>query len=147
MHAETMKTLRTAFAPSFGMFGLLIACGGSNGPAVTGSAAVPERPVGATNAQKTADANIVTQLATARCERERACNNVGPGDKYASREVCMDQMRGSLANDLNGYDCPRGIDRDALERCTAAIGVEECNHPLDTLSRMEKCRTGALCMR
>jgi hypothetical protein len=147
MHAETMKLSRTAFSPSFGILGMLIACGGSNGPAVTGSAIVPETPLGATNAQKTTDANIVTQLAAARCERERTCKNVGPGDKYASREVCMDQTRGSLANDLNGYDCPRGIDRDALERCTAAIRIEECNHPLDTLSRMEKCRTAALCMR
>jgi hypothetical protein len=125
------------------MLGLLVACGASNGPAVTGS----ETPVGATNAQKNVDASIVTQLAAARCERERACNNVGPGDKYVSHEVCMDQMRGSLANDLNAYDCPRGIDREALERCSAAIRVEECSHPLDTLSRMEKCRTAALCMR
>ena len=129
------------------MLGLLVACGGSNGPAVTGSAAVPETPVGATNAQKNVDASIVSQLAYARCERERTCNNVGPGDKYVSHDVCMDQMRGSLANDLNAYDCPRGIDRDALERCSAAIRVEECSHPLDTLSRMEKCRTAAICMR
>jgi hypothetical protein len=56
-------------------------------------------------------------------------------------------MRGSLANDLNGYNCPRGINRDNLDRCMAAIRGEECNHPLDTIVRMDKCRDDALCMK
>jgi hypothetical protein len=29
----------------------------------------------------------------------------------------------------------------------AAIRSEECNDPLETLKRDDKCRTGALCMR
>jgi hypothetical protein len=64
-----------------------------------------------------------------------------------SRGVCTDQVRGSIANDLNAYDCPRGIDSEALDRCMAAIKSEECSHPFDTLTRYDKCRTGALCMK
>jgi len=59
----------------------------------------------------------------------------------------VDQMRGGLANDLNAYECPRGIDQSQLDQCMTAIRNEECSRPLDTISRMEKCRTGALCMK
>ncbi|HLK36842.1 MAG TPA: DUF6184 family natural product biosynthesis lipoprotein [Polyangiaceae bacterium] len=93
-----------------------------------------------------ADARVVDQLTTARCDRENTCNNVGDGRKYASRQVCIDQMRGSVANDLNPYKCPRGIDRANLDACLTAIQSEECGHPLDTLSRIDKCRAGALCL-
>jgi uncharacterized protein DUF6184 len=118
---------------------LLAACGGANqGPAVYGT--------GVTNAQSS-DSAVVSKLATARCDREQGCNNVGAGQKYASHDVCMDQMRGSLANDLNAYDCRGGIDEDQLARCMTAIRNEECSHPLDTISRMDKCRTGALCLK
>jgi hypothetical protein len=119
--------------------GLLVACGGAHQePAVSGT--------GVSSAQR-ADSAIVGQLAGARCDREQRCNNVGAGQKYASQNVCMDQMHGSLANDLNTYECPRGIDESQLDRCMTAIRSEECSHPLDTIARMEKCRTGALCMK
>jgi hypothetical protein len=119
--------------------GVLVACGGANqGPPVTGT--------GVASAQR-ADSAIVGKLAAARCDREQNCNNVGPGQKYVTRDVCVDQMRGNLANDLNAYDCPHGIDEVELDRCMTAIRAEECNHPLDTISRMDKCRTGAICMK
>jgi len=124
---------------SFVATGLLVACGGATQePAVAGT--------GVTNPQK-ADSTVVSRLSAARCDREQGCSNVGAGKKYASRDVCMDQMRGSLANDLNAYECPHGIDEGQLDRCMTAIRSEECSHPLDTISRMDKCRTGALCMK
>ncbi|MBV9946179.1 MAG: hypothetical protein JOZ69_04965 [Myxococcales bacterium] len=116
-----------------------IACGGANQ-----ESAVPG--TGVTSAQS-ADSAVVRQLATARCDREQRCNNVGAGQRYASREVCMDQMRGSLANDLNTHECPKGIDDAQLDRCMTAVRSEECSRPLDTLSRIDKCRTSTLCMK
>jgi Family of unknown function (DUF6184) len=133
--------LRTMCGISLVTMGLLAACGGSNR-----EPAVPGTSPGVTNAQM-ADSAVVGRLATARCDREQTCNNVGAGQKYVSRENCMDQMRGSLANDLNAYECPRGIDEERLDRCMAAIRNEECGHPLDTIGRMDKCRTGSLCMK
>lgn len=121
----------------------MLACGGANqGPAVTGT---PESP-GVTAPQKGADLAIVDRLAEARCDQEQGCNNIGPGAKFASRSVCTEQIHGSIANDLNAYNCPRGLNREGVDRCMAAIKSEECSHPFDTLTRYDKCRTGALCM-
>jgi hypothetical protein len=122
---------------------LVFGCGASNqGPPVSGSSSQTE----VTSAQSV-DATVVGSLTAARCDQEQSCKNIGPGAKYASRSVCTEQIRGSIANDLNGYDCPRGIDSDALARCIEAIKSEECSHPFDTLTRQDKCRTSGLCMK
>jgi hypothetical protein len=144
-----MNTLRTICALSLATTGLLVACEHEdNSGARSPMAGTDMTSSGATNVQATnADASIVDQLATARCDHERTCNNIGNGQKYASQQVCMDQLRGDMANDLNSYKCPRGLDRSALDRCTAAIKNEECGHPLDSLTRMDKCKTDALCMK
>jgi hypothetical protein len=138
-----MKISRTVWALPITITGLMLACGGANqGPAVTGT---PESP-GVTAPQKGADLAIVDRLAEARCDQEQGCNNIGPGAKFASRSVCTEQIHGSIANDLNAYNCPRGLNREGVDRCMAAIKSEECSHPFDTLTRYDKCRTGALCM-
>jgi hypothetical protein len=140
----TMNMLRMLSALSLTTMGLLPACGGANqGPAVTGT---PESQAGVPSSQKSADKEVVDRLAAARCDQEQGCQNVGPGAKYASRGVCIDQLRGSIGNDLNAYNCPHGLARDGVDRCMAAIQSEECNHPFDTLTRFDKCRTGAICM-
>lgn len=144
MHGDSAMNnlIRATFGFWVGTTGLLVACGGANQePPVAGTGVTS-----AQSAQK-ADSAIVGKLSAARCDREQTCNNVGTGQKYVSRDVCMDQMRGSLANDLNSYECPRGIDETQLDKCMNSIRSEECSHPLDTISRMEKCRTGALCMK
>jgi hypothetical protein len=132
--------LRSIPAIALTSLGVLFACGGSNNqePAVAGT--------GVTSPQ-TADSSVVEDLANARCDREQSCNNVGDGRHYASRDVCMNQVRGDLGNELNTHDCPRGIDQSKLDACKSAIKAEACDHPLDTLSRMDKCRTGALCLK
>jgi hypothetical protein len=142
-----MNILRTTWVLSLAVTGLLFGCAGASpaqGPAVTGT---PEGRTGDTSPQKEADTAVVGQLATARCDQEQACKNIGPGAKYDSRAVCTDQIRGSIGNDLNAYNCPRGLDRDAIDHCMAAIRNEECSRPIDTLARIDKCRTGMLCMR
>ena|ERR1017187_8289840 len=140
-----MNILRIMYTLPLTFTGLLFACGGANqGPAVTGT---PEpRPV-VTNAQRGADTAVVDRLAEARCDQEQGCKNIGPGAKFASRTVCMDQLRGGIANDLNAYNCPGGLGSDGVDRCMAAIKSEECNQPFDTLTRYDKCRTGALCLK
>jgi hypothetical protein len=138
--STTMNILRTTFGLSLTTAGLLLACG-HEGPPAKGT----ESQTSVTGSQSY-DSAIVDRLATARCDREQECKNVGPGEKFASRAVCMDQLRGKMANDLNPHDCPRGLDREAIDRCMAAIKGEECGHPFDTLKRYQNCRTGALCM-
>jgi len=151
-----MKTFRSLCALSLTTLGPLLACGGaSQEPPNTASSESQPVPIAGTSVEshpgvtsaQSVDKAVVHQLASARCDQEQTCNNIGPKAKFGSREICMDQLKGRMSNDLNGYNCPRGIDRDALNRCMAAITSEECSHPFDTLTRYDKCRTGALCMK
>jgi len=108
-------------------------------------------PRGATNAQSrsnSVDASVVERLTRARCDREQFCENVGGGKKYASREVCMGSFRSSIGNDLNSYQCPSGLDGSAVQQCLSAISGEECGaHPVEAITRMERCRKGEICMK
>jgi hypothetical protein len=129
---------------------LLLACEHTDDRNVAAATpgSVPQ-PMGATNPQaREVDASIVDRLANARCDREQACNNVGDGRKYASRHVCVEQLHGSLSNDLNSYQCPSGIDGRAVDQCLSAIGNEECGaHPVEAITRIDKCRSAAMCMK
>lgn len=151
MHgAASMKTTSTVLSASVAAV-LLLACGGQssqNAPnaaqnAVPGSAP----PMGVTAAQNGVDQKTVERLADARCDHEQKCNNIGQGQKYASRDVCKQQLVSSTSTDLNAQSCPRGLDQDALNRCMNAISNEQCSVSIDTLSRMADCRTDALCMK
>ena len=140
-----MDLFKTIYRFSLTTTGLLVACGGANeGPAVTGT---PVKETSATTSQRQADTAVVDRLSAARCDQEQRCKNIGPDAKFASRQVCLDNIRGGIGNDLNSYDCPRGLDRDSVDRCLAAIASEECSHPFDTLSRQDKCRSSAICLK
>ncbi len=124
--------------------GLVLGCGASpEGPAAAGTTTSAQ--VAGTSSQH-ADGAIVESLAGARCDQEQGCSNVGAGQKFASREVCMNQMRGSIGNELNAYKCPRGIEQGQVNRCLNAVKSEECSHPFQTLSRYDACRVGGMCM-
>jgi len=123
--------------------GLLIACGASQQTPISNTAA--DQPT--VTSQNIAQKAVVEKLVSARCDQEQRCNNIGPREKFASRAICMDKLRGDIGNDLNAYNCPRGLDSDAVDHCMMAIKGEECSTPFDTLARYDKCRTGALCMK
>jgi hypothetical protein len=59
----------------------------------------------------------------------------------------VDSFRASIGNELDTYSCPKGIDRGQVAHCLAAIENEACNHPLETLQRLDKCRSAALCQK
>ena len=133
-----MKTLRIAVAVSLASVGTL----------ALGCEHTEDRNVATADPASTHDAAVVNRLSNARCGREAACDNVGDGKKYASQQVCMDKMRGGIANDINSYQCPRGIDATAVSQCLMAVGNEECGaHPIEAITRMDKCRSGAMCMK
>ena len=91
------------------------------------------------------DRHAVDDLAKARCDREQTCDNVGSGKTYATRDVCMEKLHGAADNDLTNASCPNGISRQALDKCLADIRGERCDHPLDTLSRINSCARATLC--
>jgi hypothetical protein len=137
--ALVMKTLRIAVAVSLACTGLLaLGCEHTEDRNVATSEPAPT---------STRDTAVVDRLSNARCDREAACDNVGDGKKYASRRVCLDKMHGGIANDINSYQCPRGVDATAVSQCLTAMGNEECGaHPMEAITRMDKCRSGAMCM-
>ena len=143
-----MSPLRTLGALSFAAAGLLLACDRTDGTGTPqGAPAARSDKSGVTNMQPVVDTAAVERLASARCNREQSCNKVGAGQTYATRAVCIDQMRGNIANDLNSYKCPRGIDAEHVNHCLLAVENEQCDHPLDTLQRIEKCSTSELCTK
>lgn len=90
--------------------------------------------------------SAIDRIVNARCAREAACNNVGPDKRFASRDVCVQNVRNDLRDDLKASDCPRGIDSKELEECLEEIKNESCNNPIDTISRLAACRTSDLCL-
>jgi hypothetical protein len=87
----------------------------------------------------------VRKIVAARCEREERCHNVGPDRTYADHSACTSKLQGSTADDINTKDCDRGVDDVKLHDCIAKIHEEDCGNPIDTLSRVAACRTGAIC--
>jgi hypothetical protein len=85
------------------------------------------------------------EIAQARCSREARCNNVGEGRRYMSEQACRTVVVNDFARDLNASECNAGIDRGELTECMNDIRTEDCNNPLDTLSRVAACRTSDLC--
>ncbi|MFO0601733.1 MAG: DUF6184 family natural product biosynthesis lipoprotein [Polyangiales bacterium] len=87
----------------------------------------------------------LNEIAQARCSREARCNNVGEGRRYMSEQACRTVVVNDFARDLNAAECNAGIDRGELTECMNDIRTEDCNNPLDTLSRVAACRTSDLC--
>ena len=89
----------------------------------------------------------IERIASARCARETACNNVGSDKHFVSPGVCMRELRTRMGDDLRASECPRGIDSEALDKCLETIRSESCNNPIETIQRLAACRTSDLCLK
>ena len=88
----------------------------------------------------------IDRITAARCDREVACNNVGAGKSYGTREACMNELGHNKRADLNPEECGRGISEPDLNDCLHDIRDEKCGNPLDSLSRLAACRKAKLCL-
>jgi hypothetical protein len=93
--------------------------------------------------------SAVAKIASAMCEREVRCNNVGTGakEKYSSRADCVLIMQDDKRDDINEKDCPGGVDHQQLNACLAAIREEACGNAIDTINRLASCRSGSICLK
>lgn len=107
----------------------------------TGSTTITGANVGAV-----ANDLAVQRIVAARCAREAACNNVGSDKHFVSHDVCVQEIRDKMRNDLKASECPKGIDAKELDDCMEAIHKESCNNPIDVISRLAACRTSGLCL-
>jgi hypothetical protein len=86
------------------------------------------------------------QITDARCAREQRCENIGDNKKYSSLDDCRATVRAEWKDDLNGVECPNGIDQSELDECIGEIRGEDCGDPIDALSRVAACTTGQICI-
>jgi hypothetical protein len=93
--------------------------------------------------------DAVEAIASARCDREQRCNNVGADAEYQNREHCMNVARADAAKTLDDDDCRHGIKPNDLNECLADLRDRACSTiggAFDSLSSMMSCRAGELCM-
>lgn len=86
------------------------------------------------------------RITDARCAREQRCENIGDSKKYSSMDDCRARVRAEWKDDLNGVECPNGVDQTELDQCLGEIRGEDCGDPLDALSRVAACTTGQICI-
>ena len=86
------------------------------------------------------------QIAAARCEREKECENVGPDRTYSSGPDCVARIQNDWKDELNARECPGGIDQHELDECVSQIRAEACGNPFDTLARITECTQSQICV-
>ena len=89
----------------------------------------------------------VAKIARARCDREVRCGNVGPNEKFPTREDCVSRTESAKRGDLNSDECTLGVSQSGLVACLDAIREEDCGNPLDSIARLNACRTGNVCLK
>jgi hypothetical protein len=106
----------------------------------------PAREATTTGAGIVGNEDAVHRLTDARCERARACNQLGPKEKYADEASCRRENAHDLEADLRPSECRYGIREEKLSNCLQEIRNERCGNPLDSISRLATCRTGKMCI-
>ncbi|MBX3207259.1 MAG: hypothetical protein KF764_19585 [Labilithrix sp.] len=89
----------------------------------------------------------IERIVAARCQREAGCKNIGAEKKHVSEQACVQKLKADMKDDLGTNECPRGIDNKELNDCLSAIHKEECNNPIDSISRLAACRSSELCLK
>lgn len=89
--------------------------------------------------------SAVDDIVVSRCDREERCRNLGPEQKYGSRDACESKLQGTTASEINTNDCALGVDGRKLETCLAAIRAEDCGSVVDKLGTWNACRNGQVC--
>jgi hypothetical protein len=99
------------------------------------------------NVARTSTALAVSSIATARCDRELKCKNIGTNKAYLSTDECVTKLQNDKRTAVNPQECPQGVSDKDLASCLKSIREEDCGNPLDSISRLTACRSGALCLK
>lgn len=106
----------------------------------------PAKGVTTTGAGVVANDDAVSRLVDARCDRAKACNQLGKDESYADEAACKRENQHDLQADLRPDECPRGIAQEKLSNCLQEIKNEKCGNVIDKISKLATCRTGSLCV-
>lgn len=116
--------------------GAIVGCGKQAEPGMTTTTGVPA-PI--------ANQSAIQQISTARCNREQACSNIGPGRSYENADICKQKLEYDTRATLRQQDCPNGVGQGELSRCLDDIRNETCGNALDTIARLASCSRSNLC--
>jgi hypothetical protein len=92
------------------------------------------------------DERRISALSNARCDRELACQNIGPGKQWSTRPACVKELAALSFDELGPDECPKGIDRFRFDECMSDIADETCDRPLTSFERYVACHPAALCL-
>jgi hypothetical protein len=88
---------------------------------------------------------VVARIARARCDRETACDRIGPDKPLRTGEQCMSTVRGRARADVVDADCERGFDSTQVALCLTTIRQVPCETALDAIASLSQCQASALC--
>ena len=112
------------------------------------SAAPAEHASTYATAMKTATpgANAALRVATARCDREAACGNIGTGRPFGDRDECVNQIGHDVVADLSSEECPSGVATDSLEACISDVQSAPCGEETEGAGP-SSCARERVCLR
>lgn len=87
----------------------------------------------------------IAYLATARCDHQQACNNIGAGKQFVSQDACMKEMQRQGLSETYRLQCPGDIDTQRLQTCGAEIRASNCGDHTDATNHFDACSASALC--
>lgn len=107
--------------------------------------AEPEPVMRPASSTVVANDRAVEKLATTNCDRELACDNIGGGRRYETRELCLVTFEREKYEELGLSKCLLGVDYVQLDLCNREVATEACGSPLYTLDTLSACRSDKLC--
>src|SRR4051812_26215623 len=105
--------MNTSSVKGVALAGLLLVIGLGCKNSSSGSASSP----GSGGSSGVANAAAVDRIVQTRCEREVACNNVGPGKHWQDKDACAREMSHDTGTTLRPEECPGGVSSKDLEEC------------------------------
>jgi len=90
------------------------------------------------------NADAVSEIVRARCDRAQACNEVGQDKDFESGTTCMRQLGYDVQRQLRAEDCP-GVRKNELEKCVTELRTNDCAKMLDSIERSLTCKKAQLC--
>ena len=91
-------------------------------------------------------ASAALRIATARCDREAACDNVGTGRSFGDRDECVSQIGHDVVTNLSSEECPSGVAANSLATCIADVGSAPCGEEEEGVVP-SSCSRERVCLR
>ncbi len=91
--------------------------------------------------------DAVMRVATARCERELACNKIGQGRAYEDLPTCLERIGVMMDAEVGRSACPGGVDQFGVSSCLFDIQRTPCGGELEVHTNLPSCTKSVLCLR